>query len=455
MVTLVKLERVISGLPHVTQGVTASVSVSSPRRTFGKIEVDHWWEFRVEEGTLALASGGHFQTPATGDAAFATMIWTAIPEEATELNDYRDSLRMVPSVCSFPEGVETIDLSDIAYAIEISDDQLLVSGDAPEEQPGANNEDVQQTSAYAASDDEAALQFGLFTAPGGSLAIAQPDGNSRAESPRALLDKLFTDSRLYKQSQDYKNLLDFVAMLPNFAPFNAMLLQVQKPGLKFAASAHDWAERFGRAPKPKARPLLILWPFAPVALVYDELDTEGRSLPRDVRSFYAEGPIGSKRIERFCSLMASRRVYSIMVDEGDSRAGSIQVVRRPATPKEHPTYRMFINKNHEPPVQFVTIAHELAHLFLGHLGMDLKLQIPDRHGMTHRQVELEAESVAYLVSARNAVKSSSETYLTNFVEQNTTIDDLDVYQVMRAAGQIETMLKLGQRSKFQEGKARR
>jgi hypothetical protein len=57
---------------------------------------------------------------------------------------------------------------------------------------------------------------------------------------------LLSDSRLYTKSKDYKDLLDFVIRLRNFAPFNAMLLQVQKPGLSYAASAYDWRERFGR-----------------------------------------------------------------------------------------------------------------------------------------------------------------------------------------------------------------
>ena len=68
--------------------------------------------------------------------------------------------------------------------------------------------------------------------------------------------------------------------LRNFAPFNAMLLQVQKPGLTYAASAADWRTTFKRKPKEGARPLLILWPFGPVALVYDVIDTEGKELPR-------------------------------------------------------------------------------------------------------------------------------------------------------------------------------
>ena len=66
---------------------------------------------------------------------------------------------------------------------------------------------------------------------------------------RTLLDALLTDSRLYHRTADYKALLDFVVRLRNFAPFNAMLLQLQKPGLTYAASAADWRIRFERKPK--------------------------------------------------------------------------------------------------------------------------------------------------------------------------------------------------------------
>jgi hypothetical protein len=272
------------------------------------------------------------------------------------------------------------------------------------------------------------------------------------ESTRLLLDRLFVDSRLYTQSKDYKELLDFVARLPNFAPFNAMLLQIQKPGLRFAASAYDWRIRFERFPKEGARPLLILWPFGPVALVYDELDTLGKELPRDVRSFYAQGPIDHKRIDTFRALMGSKGISSEMFDAGDLRAGSIRLVRGPLTPKGRSEYSMSINRNHEAPIQFVTIAHELAHLFLGHLGADSKLHIPDRRGLSHQQVELEAESVAYLICERNGVTSASETYLKDFVERNATVDALDVYQVMRAAGQVEIILSLTRTSRFIDGK---
>lgn len=45
-----------------------------------------------------------------------------------------------------------------------------------------------------------------------------------ADGARSLLDRLITESRLYKTSTDYKELLDFVIRLRHIAPFNAMPL---------------------------------------------------------------------------------------------------------------------------------------------------------------------------------------------------------------------------------------
>jgi len=268
----------------------------------------------------------------------------------------------------------------------------------------------------------------------------EKQGLFETDAARSLLDQLLTDSRLYTQTKDYKELLDFVIRLRNFAPFNAMLLHVQKPGLTYAASARDWRERFERSPKEGARPLLVLWPFGPVALVYDVQDTEGKDLPKDVTCFYAQGPIDQERIGSFMELMNRKCIDCRMVDAGDGRAGSIRVVQRAAKAKEPTFYRMLLNRNHAAAVQFATIAHELGHICLGHLGPDRALGIPERASMDHAQMELEAESVAYLVCARNNIQSKSETYLSKYVTEKTAIDNIDIYQVMRAAGQVEGLL---------------
>lgn len=269
------------------------------------------------------------------------------------------------------------------------------------------------------------------------------------EAARSMLDQLLADARLYTSSEGYKQLLDFVVRLRNFAPFNAMLLQVQKPGIRYAASARDWRERFGRSPKEGTRPLLILWPFGPVALVYDVQDTDGDDLPEDVSAFFTRGTIDEAKLKSFIPLLSKKHIDLQEFDAGDNSAGRIRVVRRAQNEKEATTYRMFINRNHESATRFVTLAHELAHLFLGHLGADRKLNVPDRCGHSHAQVELEAESVAYLVARRNGIEPKSQTYLSNFVNAQTTVDHLDVYQIMRAAGQVETLLMLTLHTHFE------
>ena len=95
-----------------------------------------------------------------------------------------------------------------------------------------------------------------------------------------------------------------------------MLLQVQKPGLSYAASARDWRERFGRTPKEGARPLLILWPFGPVALVYDVLDTEGDDLPQDVAPSFARGAIDETQLKSFVPVIR-KSIEWCSLDAGD------------------------------------------------------------------------------------------------------------------------------------------
>lgn len=273
-----------------------------------------------------------------------------------------------------------------------------------------------------------------------------------SDTARSMLDQLLEDSRLYHKGADYQNLLDFVVRLRNFAPFNALLLQIQKPGLYHAASARDWRETFGRTIKDSARPLLILWPFGPVALVYDLIDTDGDDLPNGIAAFAATGAIDNVAMERFAHLTVKKNIAWNKVDAGDRKAGSIELIARPAKAGDASSYRMNINKNHASNVQFATLTHELAHLFLGHLGRDSYLSIPDRPRQTLQQRELEAESTAYIVCARNGVDNQSASYLANYVKQATTTEQLDMYQIMRAAGQVETLLGLAAHTKVDRPK---
>lgn len=78
------------------------------------------------------------------------------------------------------------------------------------------------------------------------------------------------------------------------------------------------------------------------------------------------------------------RIY----DAGDGPAGSIRLIPDPSRdPKTVRHYGLRLNKNHAPVMRFVTITHELGHLFL---GQDKKLKIPKRPKLDSRQMEIEA-----------------------------------------------------------------
>jgi hypothetical protein len=83
-----------------------------------------------------------------------------------------------------------------------------------------------------------------------------------------------------------------------------------------------------------------------------------------------------------------------------------------------------------------------------HLGPDKKLNVLERPRLGEDQRELEAESVAYLVCERNGAHSKSKTYLANYVQPNTRIEHIDVYQVMRAARQVENLLGLSMHVRY-------
>lgn len=102
------------------------------------------------------------------------------------------------------------------------------------------------------------------------------------------LDKLFTEIGTYRESSEFRKLLNFVKKFPYVAPYNAMLVHIQKPGSLYVASAAEWGKKFNRRVKTGARPLVILRPFGPVAFVFELNDTEAKNLSQKKFSIHIE-----------------------------------------------------------------------------------------------------------------------------------------------------------------------
>ena len=264
-------------------------------------------------------------------------------------------------------------------------------------------------------------------------------GDAEHERDRALIDKLIADTRLYNSAEAIKELLAFTVRLRYIAPFNAMLLHIQKPGLSFAARPKDWWQRFRRRPKRYARPLLILRNFGPVEFVYDVLDTEGDPLPEAAFSFPTTGKVPTGWLVEVENKLRLAEISILWLDRGDHSAGHACRLSNHGEKDRLEHFEVGVNRNHPSAVQLVTLAHELAHIFLGHCGSDdkrgIKFNRPDNLALR----EVEAETVAYLVSKRTGLSPRSESYLNDY---RGAFDQLDLYRIFKVANVVEKALDL-------------
>ncbi len=270
------------------------------------------------------------------------------------------------------------------------------------------------------------------------------------EDCRSAIDQMFLEALTTKGSQAFDEFLDFVVRFSNMSIYNAMLVMVQRPGAGAVATRHKW-EDFGRVIKPDAIPIVILRPFGPVAFVFEQGDTEGRPLPgaKD-SSLFATGELSQKIYDQ--TLKAAEK-YEIEVEESEQygvllagtaagfsvlpetfqgicifETGQEKVVRG---------FRIRLNAKHDLPTRFATLAHELGHIYCGHVGADSKGRWPARWGLSYEIREAEAEAVCWLVCQRNGVKSRSREYLSKLMK-NIDQTGISPYSIFEAANRVES-----------------
>lgn len=257
------------------------------------------------------------------------------------------------------------------------------------------------------------------------------------EAAKSAVNELIESALAYHTPERLGELMEFTSRMPRYAPYNAMLLHVQHPKARYIASAKEWAE-MGLMVKPGARPLVVLQFMGPVRFVFDVAETYGNALPEAVRNaiedpFRAAGEVPDHVWSRMLDLCAAMRIRVVQAVLHVDLAGFVQHGAMDG-------YDILLNNSYDRPAQFATLAHELAHLFCGHLGRTETDFWDNRKDEDLTTREMEAEAVAYLVASRRKLTTASKKYLSLYLKPGTVLPAFSLEHILKAAGAIEEMV---------------
>lgn len=269
----------------------------------------------------------------------------------------------------------------------------------------------------------------------------------RGEKPKrtagdSTLDELFARSSAYLSTDKFVELIQFTSKLREYSPYNNMLVYLQRPDATHWATASHWRKKFNRKVKDDARPLIMLQPMGPVMLVYDVTDTEGPQLPALLADLFAvEGSFNFSIFDRTLENCTSAGIVIKYRKLGAHHAGTaIRAPQDAVTGGVKATIEL--NEAHDLAARYATLCHEIAHIYLGHLGADLDDNLwGARLGLTRNQRELEAEAVAYTVCYRAGLTTKSAEYLAGYLGDGKELEGISIDMVMKTAGLVERMGK--------------
>ena len=281
--------------------------------------------------------------------------------------------------------------------------------------------------------------------PGQAEPLLADDGDAIQRDTADRIDDLYRAASQSRARPPWMDLLNRIASQTHMAPFNLMLADIQRPGARYIAFPQKWRE-IGREVKPGAIPVVILWPFGPVRFAFELADTTGdRVDDAKLDEMFGEAvEVRDGLIERVArhALTEDRiEVRSVSLGTtlgGDARAANTNPKVNNDSDKP-PLWVVRVNSNLNKSNCLTTIAHELAHVYLGHLGGNGK-KWPNRSLSRLDAREFEAEAVAFIVAKRFGLKPKSVEYLNGYLKKD-TINFISHSAIVRTAGRIEQLVR--------------
>ena len=323
------------------------------------------------------------------------------------------------------QGHNKQELKRDADADGVSDDEELLQGTNPYDfrsKPGSKPE------------VEESLQADEVVLAAGSLAVADFIQN---KDLAGLSRHLKEGIKEFLDSDKYKDYLTKMSQLNNYSNRNLRLILAQNPEARQVASFKQWKENFDRYVKKGEKALRIFKPmtkikkdennqpildkngkpetvtFFGLVPVFDVSQTEGKEMPKAAEVKEQLTDLDYANLYRALMAIAKENDVSVRFEEMENNKHGYYSV---------PENQIVLRSNEMNKAQIIkTFLHEMAHAELHHADN------PQKENLTRSTAELQAESVAYVVSSYYGIDTSeySFNYLSGWSADKETLADLE------------------------------
>jgi len=281
-----------------------------------------------------------------------------------------------------------------------------------------------------------------------------------SDDARRELDILFASVKSYRSSKHYRDVLDVCRRFRYLAPFNAMMVEMQRPGSQMVLTARQWERRYKRRILPNARPVVVLT-YQPVSYLFDLSDTEPigevatptQKILEDIRKEY--DTLQEVKKADLDLLVNNLPVLGIAYTDkfraGNGYGARIEILQHPqkikvpinkkTTIEYNAHYLISVNETLSTGAIYTSILHELGHFFCHHLFAAPAYKGWKLRRLTHSEKEFEAESVARVICDRLNIGNPSEKYLAGYLDEYGEIpENISVDRIFRAHNEIWKLL---------------
>ena len=323
------------------------------------------------------------------------------------------------------QGYTKQELKRDADADGVPDEEELLQGTNPYDfrsKPGSKPE------------GEESLQADEVVLAAGSLAVADFIQN---KDMAGLSRHLKEGIKEFLDSDKYKDYLTKMSQLNNYSNRNLRLILAQNPEARQVASFKQWKENFGRHVKKGEKALRIFKPmtkikkdennqpildkngkpetvtFFGLVPVFDVSQTEGKEMPKAAEVKEQLTDLDYANLYRALMAIAKENDVSVRFEEMENNKHGYYSV---------PENQIVLRSNEMNKAQIIkAFLHEMAHAELHHADN------PQKENLTRSTAELQAESVAYVVSSYYGIDTSeySFNYLSGWSADKETLADLE------------------------------